>query len=455
MDRHLSYVAMTRHRDDVTLYVDSHEFADRLAGRLIDHGRAPYDNAAGNRISYYVMLETNAGARHRIWGVDLERAMAEARPKIGDKIRLEHTGSQTVQLPNGQTAERNSWRVQRADELAYRQLEVRLGRPGLKETTLDYIGAFAARRGIGEQLELDRAAQGTQERQPTQEQTRAERQLPRPSLEAEKVGEDRGKDRSDDRQQRQRNGMFDGLKLGRKVAAEAPQQGRSERPAERPEKTGTPRRSMFDGLKLKIVQENDRRSPDRQEACRPEWLQRPSEFEKAIDRYARAFSAAVTLRDKSLPVVDGQTSELRAAARQIEQARPGSSATLISAIRHDPEMGCNMIKLSGQARINAIVAGMDKERALNADPNVRADRLINRWRELETERKQLAGRHQDKARGAVEAEMRKVAEKLDRDPQVASVLRARETSMRPAGERSITRDIEKQMSRDRDQGLER
>jgi Viral (Superfamily 1) RNA helicase len=150
MDRHLTYVAMTRHRDDVKLYAGQDEFADRLAGRLIEHGKAPYENAAGNRASYYVTLENDRGQQHTIWGLHLQRAMKEAAPKIGDKIRLQHTGSETVQLPNGQTAERNSWRVQSADELAYRQLEARLSRSGAKETTLDYTRDFAERRGISE-----------------------------------------------------------------------------------------------------------------------------------------------------------------------------------------------------------------------------------------------------------------------------------------------------------------
>ena len=47
MDRHLTYVAMTRHRDGVQLYASQAEFAGRNAGRLIEHGRAPYQNDPG------------------------------------------------------------------------------------------------------------------------------------------------------------------------------------------------------------------------------------------------------------------------------------------------------------------------------------------------------------------------------------------------------------------------
>ncbi|AVH44756.1 conjugal transfer protein TraA [Agrobacterium tumefaciens] len=150
MDRHLTYVAMTRHRDSVQLYADSQEFAK--AGRLVDHGVAPYEHNPQSRESYFVTLENDKGERHTVWGVDLRRAMQEASPKIGDRIGLQHQGATPVRLPDGTKAERNAWRVVKGDELAYQKLTSRLSRSGVKETTLDYIRDFAERRGIAEQL---------------------------------------------------------------------------------------------------------------------------------------------------------------------------------------------------------------------------------------------------------------------------------------------------------------
>jgi len=155
MDRHLTYVAMTRHRDGVQLYVDRQEFMDHNAGRLVEHGKAPYEHDPKNRDSYYVTLETDGGKRHTTWGVDLERALAASHAKVGDRIGLEHVGSETVRLPDGQTAKRNTWKVHGADELAFRQLQNRLSRSGVKETTLDYVSDFAERRGIVERLGIE------------------------------------------------------------------------------------------------------------------------------------------------------------------------------------------------------------------------------------------------------------------------------------------------------------
>ncbi len=146
MDRHLTYVAMTRHRDSVQLYADIKEFTN--AGRLVDHGVAPYEHNPQSRDSYFVTLENDKGERHTVWGVDLKRAMRDASPKIGDRIGLQHEGATPVTLPDGTQAERNAWRVVKGDALAYQQLTSRLSRSGAKETTLDYISDFAERRGI-------------------------------------------------------------------------------------------------------------------------------------------------------------------------------------------------------------------------------------------------------------------------------------------------------------------
>ncbi|WP_142627758.1 Ti-type conjugative transfer relaxase TraA [Rhizobium sp. P007] len=146
MDRHLAYVAMTRHRDSVQLYADITEFSN--AGRLVDHGVAPYEHNPQSRDSYFVTLENDKGDQRTAWGVDLKRAMREVSPKIGDRIFLQHEGATPVSLPDGTKAERNAWRVVKGDELAYQKLTSRLSRSGAKETTLDYVRDFAERRGI-------------------------------------------------------------------------------------------------------------------------------------------------------------------------------------------------------------------------------------------------------------------------------------------------------------------
>jgi Ti-type conjugative transfer relaxase TraA len=165
MDRHLTYVAMTRHRDGAQLYADKQEFTNRQAGRLVEHGAAPYEHDPQNSDSYFVTLENDRGEQRTLWGVDLERTMKEATSEVGEKIGLEHMGSTPVILPDGTETHRNTWKVQGAGELAYSQLERRLSRSGVKETTLDYTSDFAERRGIAKQMGVrieDRAPRSSQ-----------------------------------------------------------------------------------------------------------------------------------------------------------------------------------------------------------------------------------------------------------------------------------------------------
>jgi len=479
MDRHLTYVAMTRHRDGAQLYAGMDEFSSRQAGRLVEHGTAPYHHDPKNRDSYFVTLESDRGQKHTVWGVDLERAMKEAAPEIGDRMALEHRGSETIRLPDGSTAERNAWKVHEGSDLAYSQLENRLSRSGAKETTLDYSRDFAERRGIAEQLGVRSEIELNPDREPTQEKIRAERQSPRPSIEVEKRGEDprqvsRAEDRAqdhiqehgDDRQQRQRRNPFEGLKLGRGAATERQQQDRAKPAQERPERVERQKRSMFDGLKLNAnrggaaerpEREGERLTQDRASSDRLSERVRPmSAFERAVDQYARVYSSVDRQLSQDLPVLETQKQAYRTAAVELDQARPGSHALIRSALQYDPKTSEAMTQLSGRERIGQLVAGMDRERALQADPNVRAERFIERWNELRSERQQLRGWQNDEARGKVESQMRGMSQSLERDPQLESTLRNRSQELginHIRQEQTLAREMERQITQSRSQSL--
>ncbi|MGV1822716.1 Ti-type conjugative transfer relaxase TraA [Agrobacterium sp. CG160-95] len=148
LDRHLTYVAMTRHREVAELHVGMEEFTNRRGGILVEHGVAPYEHKPGNRDSYFVTLEHRDGQQRTIWGVDLKRAIEVAQPNIGDRIGLKRDGSETVTLPDGTMAERNTWKVTPIRELAMERLREWLARDGSKETTLDYAHASSYRAAL-------------------------------------------------------------------------------------------------------------------------------------------------------------------------------------------------------------------------------------------------------------------------------------------------------------------
>jgi Ti-type conjugative transfer relaxase TraA len=494
MDRHLTYVAMTRHRDDAQLYAGQDEFAARNAdqtlasGRLVEHGAAPYQNDPKNRDSYFVTLENDRGQKHTVWGVDLERAMQESGAEIGAKIGLEHRGSEPVRLPDGTETHRNAWKVHDAGALAYAQLEKRLSRSGAKETTLDYTSDFAERRGIAERMGVRSEIELRPDRESTGERERIEDPrsgVSRARGSSQKAGEDlarvsRDEDLAQDRadtlggDRQQRRGLFAGLKLGREAAAERPQQDRASPDQERPQAAETPRRGLFDGLKLNARPQpsQDRRDasagPGREEGLRPapaqdrlaERMRRQSPLEQAVDRYARAFDAADRNTRQGVPILEAQRREIRAAGKQLDQARPGTAALMASTLEHDPDARRAMTELSGRDRVGQLIAGMDRERTALADPSVRADRFVNRWQDLQEKRHELRGRPHDKIFEKVEGAMRGMVKALERDPQVESILHNRRQDLGIGHARygeSLARSMERSLTRGREQsrGLER
>lgn len=482
MDRHLTYVAMTRHRDGVQLYAAQDEFTNAgqtlASGRLVEHGAAPYEHDPQKSDSYFVTLETDQGQQRTLWGVDLERAMkgAERAPEIGEKIGLQHEGSTPVTLPDGTQTHRNTWKVQDAGELAYSQLERRLSRSGVKETTLDYTSDFAERRGIAErmgvrseiEIPVERAGLRA-ERKSTGERERIEDRAPRSS---QKVGVDLAGDRQ------QRRNPFEGLKLGRGSAAESrePDRAGEDGPQidqKRPQQAEKQRRGMFAGLKLNArpVPSQERgeasrmqRQPEREGSLRPapapdrppidklaERARGPSPLEAAVDRYSRAYQSIDQHRREGLPVLDMQRQEMRDAGQQLGQVRGGMKDLMRSTLENDPATARAMTELSGRERVAHVIDGMKRENAALQDPNIRAERFVERWQELQGQRKQLRGWQHDDARGKVESQMNGMTKSLERDPQVDSILRDRRQELgigqELRREQTIARALQDEMTR--------
>jgi len=477
MDRHLTYVAMTRHRDGMQLYAAQDEFAN--AGRLVEHGAAPFEHDPQKSGSYFVTLENDKGEQRTLWGVDLERAMKEAAPEIGEKIGLQHEGSTPVTLPDGTQTHRNTWKVQDAGELAYSQLERRLSRSGVKETTLDYTRDFAERRGIAEQMGIrseieipaERAAERAAGLRAERESTAGDHALDRRS--SQKVGADLAQDlRADPREdlagdRQQRRNPFEGLKLGRGAAAESrePDRAGEDGPQidqNRPQQAEKQRRGMFAGLKLNArpaaSQERSER-PEREGSLRPapapdrlaERARGPSPLETAVDRYSRAYQSIDQHRREGLPVLDMQRQEMRDAGQQLDQVRGGMKDLMRSTLENDPATARAMTELSGRERVAHVIDGMKRENAALQDPNIRAERFVERWQELQGQRRELRGWQHDDARAKVESQMNGMTKSLERDPQVDSILRNRRQELGIGQQQrrgqSIAHELQEEMSR--------
>ena len=104
--------------------VEAEEKVNKLAGKLLEHGAAPYEHKKDNKDNYYVTLENADGKQSTTWGVDLQRAMAESEAQPGDHVELENLGRKAVTVEKDVKDEtgkvvkketintfRNSWQV--------------------------------------------------------------------------------------------------------------------------------------------------------------------------------------------------------------------------------------------------------------------------------------------------------------------------------------------------------
>ncbi|SDN47776.1 Ti-type conjugative transfer relaxase TraA [Ensifer sp. YR511] len=200
MDQHLTYVAMTRHRERADLYAARENFrpnpqwrrsarvdhAAGVTGELVDIGLAKFRPEGDDaKKSPYADVRTDDGTVHRVWGVSLPKALEEGGISIGDTVTLRKDGVETVTIKVAVTDEktgkkrdeerqvdRNVWtgtqvetvaarkeRIEREDHRprVFKQLVDRLERSGAKTTTLDFdnektyrdhVRDFAGRRGI-------------------------------------------------------------------------------------------------------------------------------------------------------------------------------------------------------------------------------------------------------------------------------------------------------------------
>jgi putative DNA primase/helicase len=97
-----------------------------ITGKLVDHGRATYQQDPHAPMSYFVTLESSRGDR-TIWGLDLERAFKESltKPEVGDDVGLRTVSQDPVKVrtqkrgDTGELAEgeiethRNRWIIEK------------------------------------------------------------------------------------------------------------------------------------------------------------------------------------------------------------------------------------------------------------------------------------------------------------------------------------------------------
>ena len=200
-------------------------------------------------------------------------------------------------------------------------------------------------------------------------------------------------------------------------------------------------RGMFDGLRLSIG-ERDRATsaePGRQRSIFADFkpaapaidkaaaaqAERESVRRLAVERHARAVADIWKMQGKGLPVLPHQRAELDKAREVMSKVDSHAAKDMESAYRRDPAL----VAEAAGGRSQRAIQAMRLEAEIRTDPNKRADRFVEGWRELGRQRQEL--RRDGDARGArkLSEQMAGMAKSLERDAQMESVLRGRKQEL--------------------------
>ena len=198
---------------------------------------------------------------------------------------------------------------------------------------------------------------------------------------------------------------------------------------------GDKKRGMFDGLRLRAERlpappaERDlslERQPAQQQASPTQARERAAKaLHQSVDRYARAWMDAWKMREKDLPVLEHQKTELKLAGEDLDRHRPGARQDLNTALRYEPQVVRSMTELEGAQRTRGLLAGIEHEDLVRRSPNLRAERVVKDWNGLEAQRKEIKGWENYKTLEKVQGQMRELAHEFKLEPQLEMALKSR------------------------------
>jgi hypothetical protein len=81
------------------------------------------------------------------------------------------------------------------------------------------------------------------------------------------------------------------------------------------------------------------------------------------------------MREKDLPVLEHQETELRQAGEALDNQRPGARQDLHTALRHETPIFRAMMELEGAQRTRGLLGGIEHEERIRRDPNLVSGKL--------------------------------------------------------------------------------
>jgi Ti-type conjugative transfer relaxase TraA len=137
-----------------------------------------------------------------------------------------------------------------------------------------------------------------------------------------------------------------------------------------------------------------------------------------VQDYARAFADIAEIRAQGLPALPHQEVALRRSAEALTRLSPEAKRDLATALARRPKLARELDEPGGLQKLQK---AMGAEARVRLDPELRAERFIQDWSALQ-ERQERPGRDRQAARLSAEGLMRRMAIRLQRDPDLAAAL---------------------------------
>ena len=169
-------------------------------------------------------------------------------------------------------------------------------------------------------------------------------------------------------------------------------------------------------------------------------LQR-QEIAEGVRGYARAFADIERMRDGGLPILPHQDLALKRAEKALAAASPEAAQDLRSALSRQRGLAGRADQPGG---LDAIGKALARENQVRLDPQLRAERFVERWTGLKARQAELGGWQHADARRKVEERMKTLAKGLGRDPQVETLLAGRRKELglsAPSPGRNLAQDL--------------
>jgi len=237
-----------------------------------------------------------------------------------------------------------------------------------------------------------------------------------------------------------------------------------------------PRRGMFDGLRLSIPEPERVPTKLRFDGLKLSMPAAASEvsatqkLERAVEGYARAVQDAGRMTGQGRSPLEVQKAALARTAEAINALHPHGAHDLDMAFERTP----GLLSEAANGRAANAIRQMQLEAEVRTNPELRADRFVQAWQQLQARRGKLSGWENEEKRAGVENAMRSMAKGLEKDPDLGAALSRRGTQLfgrqwspewtpgsrdggvgRALGDDTRTRSIIRQLtfSIDRDRGL--